>query len=213
MTGRPDDRLRAAYAAYGADAPDTPHPAPELIAAAAERQGAEVERMRTLDHIATCTACRKEFDLLRATHDAARQMTPSTWRLRGFGIAAAAAVVIAATLTIARWNGPHAGVAQLDRSAGSQKADHAITLVAPIGFVSPHATRFIWHSVRTANGYHLEVLDDSGAVALRTDTRETTYVAPQLAPSRTYQWWVQARVNGEAWRSEFGEIKTAPTAP
>jgi hypothetical protein len=184
------------------------HPSPELIVRAVQRQGAEAERLRTLEHIGSCAACRKEFELLRATHLAARQLTPTTWRVRGFGLAAAAAVVVAVTLSVFRSSVPHPGATPLDRGAAQQATNRSIALVGPLGSTSPTGPRFVWRGVATTGTYHLEVLDDSGGVALRADTPDTTYPALPLAPDRSYRWWVKTTVNGEAWQSEFGEIHT-----
>jgi hypothetical protein len=206
-----DARLRAAYAAHGADAPATPHPVPEVIAAAAQLEGDEAERLATLDHIASCARCRREFELLRATHVAARKLAPSTWRVRTMGLAAAAAVIIAVTLTIGRRGTPRVDEIAPDRGGGASAAQ-AITLITPLGTTRAATPRFVWHAVPTRGSYHIEVLDDSGAVVIGTDTRDTAFTAPALAPGRTYRWWVQAKVNGEAWQSEFGEIRTTRDA-
>ena len=211
MTEPSDARLRAAYAAHGADAPDTPHPTPELIAAAAQLEGDESVRLVTLDHIASCAACRREFDLLRATQDAARGLAPSTWRVHAMGVAAAAAVIIALTLTIGHRGAPRVGELAPDRSAPASAAQ-AITLITPLGATPAAAPHFVWHAVPTAGTYHLEVLDDSGAVVVGGDTRDTAFTAPPLTPGRSYRWWVQAKINGETWQSEFGEIRATPSA-
>jgi len=208
MTHAPDERLRAAYAVHGANTPATPHPSPELIALAAQRQGTEVERLRTLEHLGSCASCRAEFELLRATHTAAQRLTPTTWRMRGFGLAAAAVALVAVTLSVYRSAAPHIGASAPDRGSAHQATSHTIALVAPFGPTSSTGPRFVWRAAPTTGMYHLEVLDDSGAVALRADTPDTTFAALPLAPDRSYRWWVQAPVNGEPWRSEFGEIRT-----
>lgn len=212
MTLPSDAKLRAAYAAHGANAPSTAHPEPELIAAAAQLEGDEAERVATLDHIASCASCRREFALLRATYDAARKLAPSPWRVRTMALAAAAAVIIAVTLTIGHRGAPRIGAIAPDRGAAPSMSQ-AITLIAPLGTTLAAAPRFVWHAVPTTGSYHLEVLDDSGAVVVGTDTRDTAFTAHALAGGRTYRWWVQAKVNGEAWQSEFGEIRTTPGAP
>jgi hypothetical protein len=212
MTG-PESRLRAAYAARAADAPSTPHPTPEAIAAAVERYGAEVERLAVLDHIASCARCRSEFELLRATHTAARQLVPATWRVQGLGLAAAAAVVVAVALAVARTGTGHLTTAVPDRGSMRTDAPHTITLIAPIGSAASTAPRFMWHRVPTGESYHFEVLDDSGGVVVRADTRDTTFTAASLTPGRAYRWWVQAKVEGETWQSEFAAIRVLHSGP
>jgi hypothetical protein len=207
MTLPSDAQLRAAYAAHGANAARAPHPAPEVIAATAQLEGDEAQRLATLDHIASCASCRREFELLRATHVAAQKLAPSTWRVRTMGLAAAAAVIIAVTLTVGHRGAARLGEIAPDRG-GTAASAQAITLITPLGTTPAATPRFVWHAVPTTGSYHLEVLDDSGAVVVGTDTRDTAFTAPALAPGRTYRWWVQAKVNGEAWQSEFGEIQT-----
>ena len=209
MTIPPDSRLRAAYAARAADAPLTPHPAPEAIAATVDRSAGEAERLATLDHIAACAQCRSEFELLRATHTAAGQLAPATWRISGVGLAVAAMLVVAVALSVTRLAAPRVAAIPADRGAG-QASSRTIPLIAPLGPTSVVPQRLIWHAVRGAAGYHVEVLTDSGGVIARGDTRDTTFTAPALAPGQTYRWWVQARVDGEAWQSGFAEIRVRP---
>ncbi len=208
MTG-PESRLRAAYVARAADAPSTPHPAPEAIAIAVERSGTETDRLAVLDHVASCAACRAEFELLRAAQTAARQLVPATWRVQGIGLAAAAAVLVAIALAVARSSAVHLSAAAPDRGATQASRPHTITLIAPIGPAASTAPRFVWHRVPTAGSYHFEVLDDSGGVVVRADTRDTAFTAVALTAGRAYQWWVQTRVEGETWQSEFAAIQVS----
>jgi hypothetical protein len=205
-----DGRLRAAYKAFGADAPGTPHPPPEAIAAAVERSGAESDRLATLDHVGSCARCREEFELLWVTHTAARQVGARRWPIRQVGLAAAAVVVVGVALSVGRWRSPSA-TGGPDRGAPTSDPGHTITLVAPLGAASPTAPRFVWHAVPTTSSYRLEVLDDSGAVIVGADTRDTSFTARALTPGRSYRWWVQTKVNGEVWQSEFAEIHATPT--
>jgi hypothetical protein len=126
------------------------------------------------------------------------------------GLAAAAAVILAVTLTIGRRDTSHVGAMAPDR--GTPATTQEITLITPLGTTPAATPRFIWHAVPTTGSYHLEVLDDSGAVVVGTDTRDTAFTAPALTPGRAYRWWVQAKVNGETWQSEFGEIRATADA-
>ncbi|HEX5633853.1 MAG TPA: hypothetical protein VFX50_11530, partial [Gemmatimonadales bacterium] len=56
-----DERLRAAYQDWLASAPVGDRarcPTPDALRAAAEREGAEAERLGVLDHAMGCPACR-----------------------------------------------------------------------------------------------------------------------------------------------------------
>jgi hypothetical protein len=224
VTTTSDSSLRAAYGAHGADTPDSPHPAPELIADAVERHGSEADRLQTLDHIGSCARCRSEFELLRSTRVAARESARSRWPFRVAGLAAAAAVVVGVTLSVTRsfttgfgtgrvpLSGPAAAQSiPADRGPTTQAAtNQAIALIAPLGSIKSAATRFVWHGVAPGTMYHVEVLDDSGAVVARANTADTVFTAPPhaLAPGRLYRWWVQATVGGEPWQSGFGDFQT-----
>jgi len=220
----PDAPLRAAYAAHAADAPDSPHPTADQIADAVERRGPEADRLVTLDHIGSCAHCRREFELLRATRVAARQAVVRRWPLRTIGLAAAAAVVVGVTMTLSHSAGlplgeatpparPTGLTAPPERGPNVGGATQVITLITPLGPIAPAATRFVWHRLQVATTYHVEVLDDSGAVVARANTSDTVFVAPArtLAPGRVYRWWVQATVEGEPWQSGFADFRTTGT--
>lgn len=212
MTPTPDARLRAAYAAQAANVPGTPHPTPEQLAAAVEHSDRETERLTTLDHVASCASCRREFELLWATHAAARQAAVTTgWRLPAWSLAAAAVIVVAVSLSVARLRATHPTELAPDRGVPPAGLQHAITLIAPLGAAPSTAPRFVWRAVPTPGMYHLEVLDDSGAVAVSIDTRDTTFTPPGLTPGRAYRWWVQTRINGEPWQSKFAEFRASPS--
>jgi hypothetical protein len=204
----PDDRLRAAYLGYGADAPSTAHPSADAIAAVVERSTPEAARLATLDHIGMCARCRRELDLLRATHDAARGPSTRAWPVRTMSLAAAAAIVIGISVSLSRGVLTHDTAAPVDRDASQAQSQQMIGLIAPLGDVAPATPRLVWHAVPHAKMYRVEVLSDSGAIVARADTPDTVVSAPTLAPGHLYRWWVRAMVDGETWRSQFGEMHT-----
>jgi hypothetical protein len=211
MTDPQDARLEALYATGTAGEALPPHPEPEAIAAVIERSGAEADRLRTIEHIAVCRRCRREFDLLRAAHVAGRALVAHSRRARVIGLAAAAVLVVAATLQFGRLRAGRGVTASVDR--GAVPVDGAaIALVEPAMDASTGPAPLLrWRSVRGAASYHVEVLDSTGAVMATHDTRDTSFaVVPALAPGRTYRWWVQATVNGEPRPSPFGTFKTRP---
>jgi hypothetical protein len=218
-----DERLRALYREGAGDSAGAPHATPEALAAAAEHRGAEVDRVRTLDHVMTCAQCRREFDLLWATERAgqrlvARRRSLTTWSL----LAAAAVVVIAVGVTVGlpgmRRGTPAAGAAggvdaadSTERGAeggGATGGASTIEVIAPRGPVAADAQRvFVWHAVPGDARYDLEVLDDTGRVVFRTATADTTIAWPELGVGRTYRWWVRANTV-DAWRSPLTPFTT-----
>jgi hypothetical protein len=186
-----DARLAALYAEGSADAPPSAHPTPEALADAARRRGPEADRLRTLGHVATCQSCRRDFELLRSAHVAGRQLVAHGWRVRIAGLAAAAVVVAAITLSVNR-TGP------AERGVASSESERSIALIAPL----------LWHSVAGATEYRVDVLDSNGAVIKSVTTRDTTVW--MLAPPRSYHWWVRTTVNGQPWKSTFGTFTTRP---
>jgi hypothetical protein len=209
-----DARLRALYGAGAGDAPDTPHPTPEALAAAAERRGPEADRLRTLDHITTCAQCRRDFDVLWATERAGRQLVASQSRTRM--LAAAAVVLIAAAATLVslprlRHASPSAAPGDSTESAerGAGTVATPIVVIAPRGIVGAGAPRvLVWHAVPGAPRYDVEVLDDSGSVVFRTSTADTVVGWPTLGAGRTYRWWVRANTTDAGWRSALIAFRT-----
>jgi hypothetical protein len=195
MTDRPDDlaHLRALYATTAADRPTTPHVDPDAIAAVVRRQGPEDQRLATLDHIATCASCRKDFELLRATNEAAANLSRTRALSRYRTVLAAAACVIAASTAILlnHQRSPATDTAPAERGAGDGVP--SITTIA----TSSHAP-LTWHAAGPDATYHVEILDDSGAVVFAHDTRDTTLPRPTLAPGHSYQWWVRTTPAGDA---------------
>ena len=210
MTLLPDDevaRLRALYAATAGDRPTTPHVDPDAIAAAVRRQGPEDQRLATLDHIATCASCRKDFELIRATHEAASHLSRSSVTRYRTVLAAAACVIAASTailLNHQRSIPTDAPTPSTER--GTSDGAPSITTVA----TSSHAP-LTWHAAGPDATYHVEILDDSGAVVFTHETRDTTLPRPTLAPGHAYQWWVRTVPAGDAQPAR-STLRTLPTA-
>lgn len=66
-----DEQLRAVYARTSPARPGCA--APEEILALVQRDGAEADRLRILDHVMSCAECRGDFDLIRAVEIAGRE--------------------------------------------------------------------------------------------------------------------------------------------
>ncbi len=211
MTDARDDRLRALYAAGVAAESLASHPEPEAIAAAVERRGPEAERLRTLGHIAACPQCRRDFELLRATHRAGRELVARPWWVRAGGIAAAAVLIAMVGIAVGRITERGPASTPRDRSAPPAEAVRVIEILGPPpGALTTAAPQLVWRAVSGARSYRVEVLDGTGAVIARRDTPDTVVAALSLRPGRTYRWWVQAMANGQPWRSLFGEFTTRP---
>lgn len=210
MMGARDDRLGALWAAGAAAESPPSHPAPEAIAAAVERRGPEAERLRTLGHIAACPPCRRDFELLRSTHQAGRELVARPWWVRAGGVAAAAVLVAMVGIAVGRITAR--GPASTPRgSAPPAEAVRAIEILTPPrGAVTTAAPQLAWRAVPGAGIYRVEVLDGTGAVIARRDTPDTVLAALSLLPGRTYRWWVQSMADGQPWHSVFGEFTTRP---
>src|SRR5215217_3896641 len=96
-----DEQFRLAYGASLAEGARGrkrgAHPEAEALLALAERSGSETARLEVLDHVMACDACRREFDLIRASVVAAAVPRQSTWfRSPSIGLMAIAATLLAA---------------------------------------------------------------------------------------------------------------------
>src|SRR5579862_7725796 len=198
----PDDRLRSAYAGFGANSASPPHPSPESIAAVVERDGPEARRLETLDHIGACAQCRQDLHLLRATHDAARRPSARAWPVRAMSLAAAAVIIVGISVSVSRGVLSRESAPPVDRGTGQAQTPQMIGLIAPLGDVAPTTPRLLWHAVPHAKVYRVEVLSDSGAIVAHADTPDTLMGVPNLLPGRVYRWWVRTTVGGETWRSQ-----------
>ena len=74
-----DDELRAAYGARASAPRDEDRadcPSPEELQALVDRTLPESERVRLVRHVAGCTRCRGEIELLRSFAETAERLTP-----------------------------------------------------------------------------------------------------------------------------------------
>lgn len=152
-----------------------------------EREGAEEERLRTLDKQLSSAEGRRELEIAWAAARAARAPRMA-WRR----YAVAASLVLVAGASAVFWRQRDASLTQVLRGAESP-----VTLVAPLGEVSgDQKTRFVWRPVGQAERYTLVVVDTAGTELFARETRDTALALPdsvRLVPGRSYLWWVQAR--------------------
>lgn len=191
------ERMRRAYqSAVAGPPPDRAGcPSPERLRALVERQGPEAERLRTLDHVMACGACRPEFELLRTAVTAAGPPRHS----RPGSLALVAVLVLALGLTVI-WRMLDRGPEPLRGPPGD------ITLISGNAPAS-----FAWHPVPGARAYVAEVLDQKDALRYRLQTRDTAFVLPDsvgLVAGATYRWWVQAILpDGRVIRSSVDQFR------
>lgn len=213
-----DDRLRELYQAAEAaraEASRASCPAPEALLALVERRGPEAERLATLDHVMACADCRREFDLLRAVHEAGAEDEAGrerrevrSWRRALPAALLAASIIIAVGIGVEHRREASAGGGVEQVRGGAE----GVALVAPAAGSSVEATpRFVWRAVPGAARYHLEIVDADGAVVLTADATDTTYTPPRpgvLLPGRQYSWWVSAiDAGGAQRRSAMRELR------
>jgi hypothetical protein len=180
-------------------------PPPGAMQALVRREGDEAARLATLDHVMSCGECRTELDLLRTVEEAGvRSGAVAAPGRRRWMMPAA----LAATLLVAVGLGRVA----LKPSKDTVRSDDAtrVELVAPGAEVPAGApVSFAWRPVEGASRYRLEVLNESGDVAIEAETRDTMLTsdsAASLAPG-TYQWWVIALSPAPGPRSELRRLR------
>ncbi len=203
-------RLRELYSSHIATRRPTDRaacPAPDALQALVRREGAEEERLATLDHAMSCADCRSEFDLLRSIEEAGRRVGAAGSTSRRSWMMPAA---LAASLLLAVGVGRLGLAPSEDDIVRGGPEGEAVTLLGP-----PREARagtpllFAWHTVPGATRYRLEVLDGEGDVALEAETTDTL-VAPDAAaalPAGEYQWWVSASVSSAPRRSELRPLR------
>ena len=209
MSDPSDEKLRALYGAFAADAPQTPHPDPDQLADAALGRGAEQSRLATLDHALSCATCRRELDLLQTVATTGAKLRQQQLRMR-LVLATAAVVVVGIGLSIARRGLP---VKEEERGrAADDTGRRAIELVAPVGPVAPGATpSLVWRRVPGASSYKVEIVSDRAAVVVRSETSDTTLAWPSLPRGQTYQWRVSTtQPDGTVRRSPFTDLVVSP---
>jgi len=171
-------------------------PAPEAILAVLEREGSEETRLATLEHVMSCAACHREYELLSAVNEAAVESTGGAarrapWWSGGRVLALAASLVLAigAALLVR---------ARLGNDDTIRGGERDIALVAGDG------ATFVWRTAPGATGYVLEVQRADGTIAFADTTSNTTATISDpdlLQPGVEYRWWVRELTDGAEPRS------------
>ncbi len=217
-----DEQLRAVYARTSPARPGCA--APEEILALVQRDGAEADRLRILDHVMSCAECRHDFDLIRAVESAGREdaagatgelprvsatSTPGphrSWLRQHAPVLAAAAVLLPIGIgvgTLRQWRTTPRSTADIVRGAPENVADAGgvIPILPEDGASSAEPVRLVWHAVQAAVRYRVELLRADGALVGGTTTTDTVFVVPSslLHSGTDYSWWVRAETGtGEA---------------
>lgn len=184
---------------------------PEAILALVRREGPEAGRAATLDHVMSCEACRREFDLLRSIELAGAEAggVPAMRRPAGRAWRRVAPLAVAAALLVAVGLGVRdRGRAPVDVVRGTSDG---VALLAPDSEVAVAAPIvFAWRPDPGAGSYRLEVMA-GGRVVVSETTTDTTFTlrdVSRLAPGSAYRWWVRAVAPGGAQRgSELRSLR------
>jgi hypothetical protein len=186
-----DEALRRAYQAGVSVRKDRQEcPSPEALHALVNREGDEATRLVVLDHVMSCTACRHDFELLRAVHVASHARP--AWRLQPLALAASIALLVGLG-GAALWTRL---VPERDTLRGSEQQ---VETIRPAGgaVISPPLV-LAWKSVTGARSYTVELLASDGRLVQSWTTSDTsvgvsTPGARPVAPG-SYAWWVRAHL-------------------
>lgn len=176
-------------------------PAPEALLAVVERAGDDASRLATLDHVMSCAACRRDFDLLRTAAMSAEQSVqagkPALHVVRAAGnparrfplrsLAVAAGLVVAVGVGMLTWR-PGTGQPLLRGDA------HTVVLLAPEHHTDG-STLLRWHRVPGAAAYRVEVFAPSGRTVVADTVSDSTFVVSPAAnggDSEQLRWMVTA---------------------
>jgi hypothetical protein len=186
-----DEALRRAYQAGLSARKDRQDcPSPEALQALVNREGEEATRLAVLDHVMSCAACHRDFELLRSVHVASRSRP--TWRFQPLALAASIALLVGLG-GAALWTRL---VPERDtlRGTGAQIE----TLKPAAGAVVSPPLVLAWKPVVGAQSYTIELLTSGGQLGDSWTTSDTSVTvsaprAKQIAPG-SYAWWVRAHL-------------------
>ena len=186
-----DERLRLAYGALldsRAAGSRVSHPTPEALVALVERSGSEAARIEVLDHVMSCSACRRELDLVRASLTAAGMPRQRTWfRSPSIGLMAlAASLLLVAGVKLVFTSGDPESGARL--RGGSAVSTH------PTRWLPAGAASLAWRPTADAASYRLEVIDEAGTALVDSTVRDTSFVLADslVRRGRGLSWTVTA---------------------
>jgi hypothetical protein len=185
---------------------------PEAILALVRREGSEAERLATLEHVMSCSACHREYEWLSAVDRAAVESggVPAAatrgfwWPARPLALAASLLLAVGLGLLVQR---------AILRTPEPQRGGAGdIVLLAPPPDAAPTGPiTFAWRPLPEASGYVLEVQRPDGSVAFTDTTRDTTAILAEpggVLPEAEYRWWVREETDGaEPRASDFRSLR------
>ena len=198
-------RLRQLYARRVAErtAADVgAHVAPEAILSVVRGEGSEEERLATLEHVMSCPECHRDYEWLTAVDQSGleAQAEGEVRRPRWFRpaplAAAASLLLVAGTVLVLQERRPEEVV---------RGSDNDIVLASPganAGVDGP--VTFVWHPIKDASRYVVEVQRGDRSVAFSDTTSDTTLTITDPArvlPQGEYRWWVRETTDGAEPRS------------
>lgn len=161
-------------------------PRSEAIEALAACEGAERDRLTTLDHVMACPYCQREFELLRAIHAAgapAKVVPMRAW----YAIAATALLAVALTVFTVRRD---------STTMRGDNTDSVPALVSPSGVVDAATARqLVWRPFSGVAQYRVELLGSGGELRASASVVDTTWTLADsvtVVPGETLQWTVEA---------------------
>lgn len=182
-----DDELRNAYQARKSPAPGSPPPSAEELARLVSGIGPEKERLELLDRALAHPESAREFELLRSIAAAEQaEAAPRVHRWR-VPMAWAATVTLAASATLLVLSRRESDQLRAPAAAGApapiSPGERAVQAVGSI--------RFVWHRVRNAGGYRLELLTEAGVLVTTKQSPDTT-TAIEVPDADDYRWLIVA---------------------
>ena len=185
-----DDELRREYQRSKSNAAPGPHPAPEQLAALLDGTLTEATRLELLDHVACCTTCGPELDLLRAANEGARAVERKVMPSRWMALAAAALILVGIGVLTLRG---HRVVVAPDVMRGGHAA---VVVIAPAsGSTISTPVTLAWHAMSGAQSYRVELLTERGEVIASWSTPDTALAVPDsvhIRANTSYDMWVRA---------------------
>jgi hypothetical protein len=169
---------------------------PEELLALIRREGPEARRLEVLDHVMSCQACHREFELLRSLESAGArsggklQARSIGRRLAPLALAASLILAVGVGLLVRERN---------QRGDTTRGAGQGVVLLAPATDLPPAETiTFAWRPVAGAERYRIELLNQAGSVVFTQLTPDTalTLTSRLLQPDTAYRWWVRDATPG-----------------
>jgi hypothetical protein len=176
-------------------------PSPDALLAVVEKQGGEALRLATLDHVMSCAACRRDFDLLRTAAASAneanageasglhvvRGSVSASRRLPWRSLAVAAGLIVAVGVGTLTWR-PGTPPPLLRGDA------HTVVLLSPEEQADGSAL-LRWQAVPGAVAYRVEVFAPDGRTVVADTVSDSTFVlsaAASAGDAEQLRWMVTA---------------------